>query len=54
MMNRLFLSGSFAQLSRSLLAVTKLKDDDSPHAKTMFQVKSNLPSYPATLGDSIP
>jgi len=45
-MNRVVGSGSLAQLSRSLLATTKLSDENDSHAKAMFQVKSNLPSSP--------
>ena len=53
-MNRVVGSGSFAQLSRSLLATTKLNDENDPDAKAMFRVKSNLPSSPAVHGDTVP
>jgi hypothetical protein len=46
MLHRVLGSAAFAQTCRSLIAVVERKDEQTPYAKTMIQVKTNLPEHP--------
>jgi len=49
MLHRVLGSGAFTALGRSTIAITKLPEaaqNGDPHAKAMFQIKTNLPEQP--------
>lgn len=46
MVNRVLGSAAFVQTCRSLIVVTDMQIEESPHLKAMLQVKTNLPERP--------